>query len=592
MSQLQAQPYDRYEFPIRPGQPNFLTGTMGELRSTHFHAGIDIKTGGRTGYEVRATSSGYISRINISGGGYGNALYLQHDDGNISVYGHLERFVEPLQQYMLVKQYEQRNFEIDVSPGENTFRFEKGELLGWSGNSGSSSGPHLHFEIRDAYHRPLNPLTFSFDEVRDNIPPRAVAVAFSVKSKQGHIEGDMAWNSISLRENGPDYTADTIDAYGSLGVELSSFDRLNGVTNRNGYPCVEMTFDGNLIYRHDIKRLDFTKSREIHLYTNNRNYRRYMRLYRPDGSTYDFIEHTINNGYINITDNSLHTLDIVLTDSYGNSRKIHLVLRGKPGAVEPLQSPVLHENYLFFAGSGDKAVVRVGNHQYPVKPVYILSDQNIFQWDMRLGLAHELISGGDTLHAGYNLMILPGEYGSFSGDGWQVKTYPNSAYDTTYLSVVNRDHKLIIQNPYGDGFTGRGSFMVSLRDTIQDMKYSLYDVSGRFPSFIGAKKENGWYSTLISQTTELAFLRDETSPEITFRRWSDGQVDIRIDDDLSGIKEYYATMNGRWILLGYDPKYKRLYRVDGDKNIPDKGEFILQVTDNANNSTVFKKIIP
>ena len=145
---LNAQSSDNYYlFPIRPGEQNYLAGTMGELRSSHFHAGIDIKTGGQSGWPVYAAADGYINRIRISNGGYGHALYIAHTNGTSTVYGHLSKFNDDIAAYVLDEQYEQQSFTLQLFPNKEQFKVKKGDIIAYSGNTGSSTGPHLHFEI-------------------------------------------------------------------------------------------------------------------------------------------------------------------------------------------------------------------------------------------------------------------------------------------------------------------------------------------------------------------------------------------------------------------------------------------------------------
>ena len=143
------------EIPIQ------LSGTFGELRNNHFHAGLDIRTQGRQGLKVKSVQSGYINRIRVSTGGYGKALYIQHFDGTTSVYAHLKKFAPKIEAYLKEKQYKKESFTIQLFPKEKELKVDLCELIGYSGNTGGSSGPHLHFEIRDSRDQsPINPMQF------------------------------------------------------------------------------------------------------------------------------------------------------------------------------------------------------------------------------------------------------------------------------------------------------------------------------------------------------------------------------------------------------------------------------------------------
>ena len=138
--------------------PIILSGTFGELRPNHFHAGIDIKTKGSEGFNVYSIGDGYVSRIQVTHGGYGKALYVKHDNGQTSVYAHLQKYSPRIEKIVKEIQYSKESYTFRVYPKKNKIRISKKELIGYSGNTGRSYGPHLHYELRDDMDRPINPI--------------------------------------------------------------------------------------------------------------------------------------------------------------------------------------------------------------------------------------------------------------------------------------------------------------------------------------------------------------------------------------------------------------------------------------------------
>ena len=172
LSGIAQQPPEETDFRPPVDFRMLLSGTFGELRSGHFHSGIDIKTGGVTGKNIHSIGDGWVSRVKVSPYGFGNALYITHPEGYTSVYGHLEAFNNDLADYVLEEQYKQKRFSVDIPVPRGEFIFHKGDVIAKSGNSGSSAGPHLHFEIRDAATQNiLNPLRF-ISGVKDYIRPK------------------------------------------------------------------------------------------------------------------------------------------------------------------------------------------------------------------------------------------------------------------------------------------------------------------------------------------------------------------------------------------------------------------------------------
>jgi len=241
-----------------------LSGTFGELRPNHFHAGIDIKAQmGKTGQNIFAVADGIVSRINIKSSGYGNALYIDHPNGYTSVYAHLEKFPKHIAEYMKEQQYDTHTSEIEHYPSAGMFSFQKGDIIGTLGMSGRSYGPHLHFEIRDTESEiPINPLLFGFsidDKVRPDL--RSVKL-YGLDDQMCELES----KQYTLRKRGSSYkpSKDTLMMKSSeVGVALKAYDQMTGVSNLNGIYALEMYVDDSIHFQFTMDKISFDETRYI-----------------------------------------------------------------------------------------------------------------------------------------------------------------------------------------------------------------------------------------------------------------------------------------------------------------------------------------
>ena len=168
-------------------KPILLSGNFGELRATHFHSGIDIRTGGVEGLPVVCVKEGRLVRVSVSPTGYGQALYIEHPDGTTTVYGHLQRFVSQITEIVRELQYRQESFKIDADFRPYKLVFRQGDTIAYSGNSGSSGGPHLHFEVRNTLtEHTLNPLHYY--QIRDMKAPVIRKLYLYAISEEGCVE--------------------------------------------------------------------------------------------------------------------------------------------------------------------------------------------------------------------------------------------------------------------------------------------------------------------------------------------------------------------------------------------------------------------
>ncbi|MDX5340411.1 MAG: M23 family metallopeptidase, partial [Cyclobacteriaceae bacterium] len=250
-STLWAQEIQKGYFrsPVKPGGRNYLSGNFSELRPNHFHTGLDYKFGGAEGEPIYAAADGWVYRIKISSFGYGNVLYLKHPSGNITLYGHLRNFNPKLQAWMRNKMYEAQQNDLEVYPQPGELPVKKGELIANGGNTGSSGGPHLHFEIRDSLDRAMDPLLAGFPEILDNIPPTPQKIAIVPLEIDSRVNGKFQRIEITPVLSGASYRIpETIKVSGKVGLEIQSYDKLDGAQNQNGFPKFEISDDSGLLY--------------------------------------------------------------------------------------------------------------------------------------------------------------------------------------------------------------------------------------------------------------------------------------------------------------------------------------------------------
>ncbi len=244
--------------------PLVLSGTFGELRTNHFHAGIDIKTEQKEGLKVIAAAGGYVSRIKVSLWGYGKVLYVTHPNGYTSVYAHLQKFNDRIESYVKKQQYKKESYEIHLFPKAGELPVTKEEILAFSGSTGGFVGPHLHFEIRDTKtEKPINPFYFGF-EVKDSKKPRINSLMGYSLTENTHINNVNVPVQLSYRklENG-NYLASTIKAFGEIGFGVNVYDQLDGAYNKNGLYSLSLAVNGKTVHEFRATSFSFYETKYI-----------------------------------------------------------------------------------------------------------------------------------------------------------------------------------------------------------------------------------------------------------------------------------------------------------------------------------------
>lgn len=606
-----------YMFPIKPNQQNYLSGTMGELRGSHFHAGIDIKTGGVTGLKIFAAADGYVSRIKVDGGGYGNALYVAHPHlGTTTVYGHLKSFSDDIAEYVLSAQYKNKRFSVNLFPEKETFPVKKGDLIGFSGNSGSSGGPHLHFEIRDKHQRPTNPLDYGFSEIKDNISPTVQRIGIKTMNKDSRINDQFGFFEFTPSRVKNEYTIEKpIDAFGEIGILLMGYDRLNDASNRNGIPHLNMELDEEEVINITIDEVPFDKSRNILCYRDHaikaKENKSFQKLYIDDGNELNFYRVNGNRGFITIRDTLEHNITITLKDAYGNISTVRMKLKGKTPEVKVVKNsrsfkPFRHtvfDNTLVFMGkraeqNGYFANVHANRLVYELSTSYYVDDYAVYLWDLRQGTPDSIQLCEEWIYPGLE-MIVPSEsefryYKSEFDLHFSRKTLFDTLYlKTDYMDEIDPGKEFfeISESIYPLKRRLKITLKPRLEYELKDKVSAYYTSNFKNFSYSGGQWEGNKFVLSTRSFGKYTLLPDTVPPTIRVVQQNRDHFRCYIRDNRSGIKDYQLRINDEWVLMNFDPKRNYIWSEKLDKSIPFSGKLELKVRDNVNNEKIYQTTI-
>ena len=536
-------PQDYFSSPLEI--PLILSGTFAELRSNHFHSGMDIKTQQRTGLKVKASANGFVSRIKIAHYGYGKALYITHPNGYTTVYAHLQKFSPEIEAYIKKKQYEKESYEIELFPKAEDLPVLKDNLVAYSGNTGGSGGPHLHFEIRDKQERPINPMLFGLD-IKDTTNPIIKSIYAYPLDKSSFINNSNTKQKLRLTplKNG-DYTAENIEAIGNIGFAINSIDRQDLAANSNGVYNIQTFINGSRNFEIDFKRFSFDETKHINQLIDYEHFstkkQRLQKLFRKNNPL-SLFKSTLNEGVIKVEDSTYSVYKIRVADFKNNESWVTVHIKGTKKSISKPE-------------------------EEKITPYYINADQTT------------------NLKAGHV----------------SVDFYKDTFYENFYIDFEVKNDTLKLHK---DIKAAKKNFII----TYDVSKYSNEDKNKlyiakligykKYPSYTYTKRKD---NLLIGSTKKLgtfALAMDTIKPAISAVNFKSKQwlskyryLKVKINDVGSGISNYRATINGKWILMEYDYKKNTLTYDFNDGVIMDtKNNLKVIVTDNVGNNSTFETL--
>ena len=545
-------PKDYFAHPMK--LPVSLSASFAEIRPNHFHGGIDLRVGGKVGEPVYAAAEGYVSRIKVSPWGGGKHVYITHPNGFRTVYMHLDHYAGELAQLVESYQYSHRVFAFDIDLPADSISVEKGQLIGYAGNTGSSGGPHLHYEIRFADNdQPINPFYFGLD-FTDPVPPTIVNVKLYPAGPATMIDGAaQEWFQTSRRKVGKQYlttTADSVSVAGRFYAGIYTYDVSEPSKGRNGVERVELYVDGSIHSVYSVPTYIYEETRSINAHIDYAQYLKSKEYYilsrQLPGVRYPKVVAARDSGYICFNDSALHTLEYRVFDYKGNCTKRTLSVRSLPA------NQTEHTSLPAVGNLEDKAMSVDFRRAFTI-------DSAGFRAEMK----------PHTLYADDNMVFRVSSRGAgFFGSRYTV-------YPSRHNLPPNIPYNIQLPLPKGT--------------RIPASKFLIVALNGKKASAVATRIDGGVLCAEVKTFGTFTVAADTVAPDVKPSNFAPSaavtakELRLKVTDNLAGIDTYNCYLDGRWILAEYDPKNNALI-IDAKRLKKGVHELKVEVSDAVGNN--------
>lgn len=527
-----------------------LSGSFGELRKNHFHAGIDIKSSGNYNTnKVVSIMDGFVSRIKVGPDGYGKAIYIDHPNGLTSVYGHLNNFNDKIEKIVSDIQYGNQSFIIN--PDSINIPIKKGEIIGQVGNTGRSFGPHLHFELRNTLtEHPINPFIYGF-KPKDTRSPELIKLKI-VALDTSFNELNSKIYRIGKNKKGGFYTIPNTISYGAwrVGIEVLGFDRMNTAPNKNGIYKMIMNINGETVYGFKIDSLDYSTQKDLNAHINYKEYKanksKYIRTYILPGNDLDIYTTKSSKAIIPLFKDKATLVELIAEDFHGNKSVLNFSIK-RSEEIYKAEAKLFNHKLTF----GKEQFVR--NLGY-----YLYFDRNDLYKDMFLFLIKNSEDSNDI--------------------------YSNDIRIFTNYEVFKNKVDLFIMPLKVDSFADK--MCIVKVDEDKYINNGNHIIDGYFHTRI---KSDGIYKIMldtISPTIKVSNFRHDMS--------KNKSVSFIIDDNFDTAAyakslEYNGYIDGKWVLFEYNLKTKKITHKFNKDLIKGKHKIKVVLKDDRGNTSIFEK---